>query len=273
MQDAGLNFPIHIFGTDISERSIEKARAGIFGPSSLTAVSPERLKRFFVEVEAGNQIARPVRDRCVFALQNLAADPPFSRMDLISCRNLLIYLGQALQQHVISTLFYALRPNGRLLLGSTETPGSFAEYFTPFDSRHRIYNRNPAADRHGFEWPSRVATFPVFKPGENPPAWGSKIPEGGPLSPLQKQVDRLLLAQYAPPSVVIDDNSADRWGRTSPRTRAKPIWICSACFARTSDCICERQLKRRGKKTWASGWKVSRSPMAGRPSQSPLRHY
>ena len=207
MQDAGLNFPMHIFGTDASERSIQKARAGVVSHSSSTAISHERLKRFFVEVDAGYQIVRPVRDRCVFAVHNLAADPPFSRMDLISCRNLLIYLGPALQQRVMSTLFYALQPDGCLLLGSTETPGSLAEYFTPLDSQHRIYTRKPAADRHGFELPTRVATFPIFRQDENLPAGESKVREGAPLSPLQRQVDRLLLAEYAPPSVVIDDNS------------------------------------------------------------------
>lgn len=206
MQDAGVNLPMHIFGTDISERSIAKARAGIFGPGSLNAVSPERLKRFFLEAGAGYQIARPVRDRCIFAVHNLAADPPFSRMDLISCRNLLIYLGAGLQQRVIHTLFYALQANAFLLLGSTETPGSLTEHFTPVDSQHRIYTRKPPADRRAFELPARVATFPVFKQDEDPPAGGWKAREGGPLSSLQKQVDRLLLAKYASPSVVIDDN-------------------------------------------------------------------
>jgi two-component system CheB/CheR fusion protein len=205
MQDAGANFPLHIFGTDISERSIAKARAGIFAPSSVTAVSIERLKRFFVETDAGYQIVRSIRDRCIFALHNLASDPPFSRMDFISCRNLLIYLGAALQQRVIHTLFYALQPNGQLLLGGTETPGSLADYFTPFDSQHRIYTPAPAADRHGFELPARVATFPVFKLDENSPAAASNVPEVNPLSPLQRRVDRMLLSQYAPPSVVIDD--------------------------------------------------------------------
>jgi two-component system CheB/CheR fusion protein len=206
MQDVGVNFPVHIFGTDASERSIQKARAGIVSPSSSAGISPERLRRFFVEVDAGYQIVRPVRDRCVFAVHNLAADPPFSRMDLISCRNLLIYLGAALQQRVLSTLFYALQPDGCLVLGSTETPGSLAEYFTPLDSQHKIYTRIPAADRRGFELPARVATFPVFRQDENALAGESRVREGPPLSPLQKQVDRLLLAEYAPPSLVIDEN-------------------------------------------------------------------
>jgi two-component system CheB/CheR fusion protein len=206
MRDAGVDFPMHIFGTDISERSIEKARLGIFGPSNLTGVSAERIKRFFVEVDAGYRIARPVRDRCVFAVQNIAADPPFSRMDLISCRNLLIYLGIPLQERVISALFYALKPTGHLLLGSTETPGSLANYFTALDGQNRIYTRNAAADRRGFELPAHIGTFPVFKQDQNSSAAETKAPEGGPLSPLQKQADLLLLAQYAPPSVMVDDH-------------------------------------------------------------------
>lgn len=153
MQEAGVNLPVHIFGTDVSEKSIAKARTGIFGPSGLTGVSPERLKRYFVEVEAGYQISRPIRDRCVFATQNLAADPPFSRMDLISCRNLLIYLVAAAQERVLHTLFQALQPNGCLLLGSTETPGRLADYFTALDSERRIYVRKPSQDRGGFELP------------------------------------------------------------------------------------------------------------------------
>jgi two-component system CheB/CheR fusion protein len=206
MQNAGVDLPVHIFGTDVSQGNIAKARAGVFAPSSLTEVSPERLKRFFMEVDAGRQISRQVRDRCVFAVQDLATDAPFSRMDLISCRNLLIYLEAALQERVIHTLFRALRPNGCLLLGSAETPGCLAEYFTPLDGPHKIYARNPSPDRRGFELPTRLATFPVFEHDEDSPAGGPRMPEGGPPSPLHHQVDRLMLAKYAPPSVVIDDD-------------------------------------------------------------------
>ena len=206
MQNAELDLPVHIFGTDVSKANIAKARAGVYGPGSLTGVSPERLNRFFGEVDAGHQISRLVRDRCVFATQDLATDPPFSRMDLISCRNLLIYLEAALQERVIHTLFQALHPNGCLLLGSAETPGCLAEYFTPLDSEHKIYVRKPSSDRRGFELPTRLATFPVFEQDEDLPGGGSSMAENDPYSPLHQQVDRLMLAKYAPPSVVIDDN-------------------------------------------------------------------
>ena len=129
-----------------------------------------------MEVDAGYQIVRSIRDRCVFALQNLASDPPFSRMDLISCRNLLIYLGAGLaatrDRH---TLFYACSRTAYCCSAARKDPGHLAEYFTPLDSRAQdLYLRKPAAARPGFELPARVATFPVFRPDENPPAAASK---------------------------------------------------------------------------------------------------
>ncbi len=206
MRDAGADFAMHIFGSDLSERSIEKARAAIYGASAVSVLSPERLQHFFVQVESGYQIIRPLRDKCVFAVHNLIADPPFSRMDLVSCRNVLIYLGPGLQQRVINTLFYALQPNGFLVLGKAERPGSLAEHFAPLEGQANIYVRKVPTDKAGFGLPARVAPFPVFRHEEHPAVRGSKLPEEGPPGSLQKQVDRLLLGQYAPPAVVIDDD-------------------------------------------------------------------
>ena len=105
------SLPIQIFGTDISEVAIEKARAGLYSESSLAEVSPERLRRFFVKVDGGFQIAKSLREMCVFARQDLAQDPPFSRLDLISCRNVLIYMGPVLHKKVMGTFHYALKPD------------------------------------------------------------------------------------------------------------------------------------------------------------------
>ena len=91
--DMASNTPIQLFGTDISDRAVEKARQGTYNPDHLKEVSAERLRRFFVKSETGYQIIKTIRDSCVFAPQNVTADPPFSRLDLISCRNLLVYLG------------------------------------------------------------------------------------------------------------------------------------------------------------------------------------
>lgn len=128
--------PVQIFGTDISEASIETARVGVYVESALAEVSAERLRRFFVQVEGGRQIARSIREMCVFARQDVARDPPFSRLDLISCRNLLIYMGPVLQQKVMGNFHYALRPTGFLMLGKSESAGRFGDLFTPVERKH-----------------------------------------------------------------------------------------------------------------------------------------
>ncbi len=141
LQANRMEYPVHIFGTDISAAAIDKARAGIYNQNAVSVISADRLGRFFTKIDSGYQINRSIREKCVFALQNVAADPPFSRMDLISCRNLLIYLGPALQDRVMNTLFYALQPKGCLLLGSAETPGSLSEYFEPVSKDHKLFRR------------------------------------------------------------------------------------------------------------------------------------
>jgi two-component system, chemotaxis family, CheB/CheR fusion protein len=206
LQEAGLDLPMHIFGSDLSAKSIEKARSAVYGSSAVSVISADRLQRFFVPLDGSYQIIRSLRDRCVFAVHNLAGDPPFSRMDLISCRNVLIYLGAGLQQRVLGTLFYALQPKGYLVLGQAERPGGLPEYFAPLERQPNIHTRKAPPARSGFELPAHVAPCPVFRKEEHIPIRDPKLPEGAPVGPLQRQVDRLLLAEYAPPAIVIDDN-------------------------------------------------------------------
>ena len=123
--------------------SLEKARAGIYPAGIAADVSAGRLRRFFAPHDAGFQISKPVRDLCVFARQDVTKDPPFSKLDLISCRNLLIYLGPALQKPVLQTFHYALKPGGHLLLGGSETIGGFAELFALIDGRNKLSARKP----------------------------------------------------------------------------------------------------------------------------------
>ena len=123
--------PFQIFATDISDSALDRARAGLYSEALVAGVSPERLRRFFMRIDGGYQIVKPVREMCIFAKQNVAKDPPFSNLDLISCRNLLIYLGPVLQKRVVPTLHYALRPSGFLLLGGAESLGTYSEYFAP----------------------------------------------------------------------------------------------------------------------------------------------
>src|SRR5215212_2999180 len=125
--------PIQIFGTDISDSAIDVARTGIYPENIAADISPEHLRRYFVKADGGYRVTKSIRDCCVFARQDLTRDPPFSRLDLISCRNVMIYLGTSLQRKVMAIFHYALRPHGYLLLGSSETIGNFAELFSIVD--------------------------------------------------------------------------------------------------------------------------------------------
>ncbi|MDQ3254264.1 MAG: hypothetical protein M3R15_10230, partial [Acidobacteriota bacterium] len=149
------HLPIQIFATDLNETGIVKARVGLYPKNITHDVSPERLRRFFTEADGGYQISKPLRDMCVFARQNVIADPPFSKMDLISCRNLLIYLDPVLQKQVMPLLHYALQPTGFLWLGSSESTGSSSNLFMPEDKKHRFYSRKPAPASHVFSFPNR----------------------------------------------------------------------------------------------------------------------
>src|SRR3984893_1070308 len=114
---------IQIFATDISDTALDRARTGLYTEAAVAEISAERLKRFFVRLDGGFQINKSIRDMCIFARQNLVKDPPFSNLDLVSCRNLLIYLGPVLQRRVIPALHYALKPGGFLMLGTSENLG------------------------------------------------------------------------------------------------------------------------------------------------------
>ena len=130
---------VQIFATDIDERSLEAARGGRYPEPLLESVSPERRRRFFVEDGTSFVVSKDVRELCVFSPHSLVRDPPFSRMDLVSCRNLLIYLAPNLQGNVIPLFHYSLRPNGFLFLGTSENVGQFSDLFAPLDKKQRIF--------------------------------------------------------------------------------------------------------------------------------------
>jgi two-component system CheB/CheR fusion protein len=145
------DLPIKIFGTDISLAVIEKARAGKYPQSIEQEVSAGRLQRFFTKEEGGYRIGRFVRDTCVFAKHDVTRDPSFSAMDLVSCRNLMIYLGTELQDRVVALLHYALRDPGFLVLGGAETVRAFAG-FVAIDSKNKVYARTGAGPRLAFDF-------------------------------------------------------------------------------------------------------------------------
>jgi PAS domain S-box-containing protein len=158
-EDRGEHIPIQIFATDLNNDAIARARAGLYSQSIVNAVSPERLRRFFVSVGGGYQIIKQVRGMCVFARHNILTDPPFSRIDMALCRDLLFRLTPDMQKKVIHTLHYSLKPSGFLLPGPSETVGAFANLFKLEDEKRKIYSRIPG--------PFYVRQF-RFLPGADP---------------------------------------------------------------------------------------------------------
>ena len=205
------NTRIQLFGTCLSEKAIEQARAGFYSESTVATVSPERLRRFFSRVEGGYRISKSIREMCIFARHNILADPPFSHMDLISCRNVLIYMDSVLQKQVMPIFHYALNPNGVLMLGSSEGIGGFSNLFEAVDKKHRIYSKKWVLGHTRFEFATN--SFPAVAPERA--VSGS---ERGDTLDLHKELDRLLLANYAPASVLVsaDLEVLQSHGDTSP---------------------------------------------------------
>jgi two-component system, chemotaxis family, CheB/CheR fusion protein len=202
------HIPVQIFATDLSEKSIEKARAGLYSKNIAEDVSPERLRRFFTEAEGGYRICKPLRDMCVFARQNVVSDPPFSRMDLISCRNLLIYLEPVLQKHVLPTLHYALKPAGILWLGHSETTATASELFEPEDKRHRFYARKLATGRPRLHYPTGAQAreqTPEKDTVRRPLMAREGVTGTSGKAEAQREADRIILARYAPASALINE--------------------------------------------------------------------
>jgi len=200
IQQLGLYCPVQVFATDLDSHSIQKARTGVYPEGIARDVSPERLARFFIHEEGQYKIVNEIREMVVFAKQDLIIDPPFTKLDLLSCRNLLIYLEAELQRRLFPLFHYALNPEGILLLGSSETIGGFTNLFMPLDKRWKIFQRLNRS----------LATRPVanFAMGQDlnlsltvpsrPPAKSVEMR-------FETQVDKLLVESFAPPSVLVNE--------------------------------------------------------------------
>jgi two-component system, chemotaxis family, CheB/CheR fusion protein len=209
-----VDYSIQIFGTDLSEVSLNRAREGKYLENIALDVSPERLRRFFSGSGRNYQISKSIREMVVFARQNLAKDPPFSRLDLISCRNVLIYLGVGLQRKVFPIFHYALRPGGFLVLGNSETVGGFTDLFTPMDKKTRVFLRKNDSSRPqpqtssanfgmGELKPPNLEAAPAVNPRQGrtaPTEAGGEEPQ---LVDLQREANRIVLQQYSPPGMVV----------------------------------------------------------------------
>jgi two-component system CheB/CheR fusion protein len=187
---------VQIFATDIDEEALATARQGLYPLAIAEQISPERLARFFVKKGQQYQIAKEVRDLVLFSLHNLTNDPPFSRLDLISCRNLLIYLGTYLQKKLIPLFHYALRPGGHLFLGPSENLNAYRDLFRTVDAKHRISVRLPTNSRisgllSGRTGPSSLVRSPSVSPATDVDTYFL--------------MERNTLQKYAPRTVVADE--------------------------------------------------------------------
>jgi two-component system CheB/CheR fusion protein len=194
---------IQIFATDIDETALAKARSGRYLENIALDISAERLRRFFTKIDQRYQIMHTVRELCTFAKHDLCKDPPFSNLDLISCRNVLIYLEPVMQKQVIPLFHYALNPHGFLALGVSESIGTFTDLFTKVEKKQRIFMKQVTAGRPFFEFPRLIRT------AEPTEAAVTGTGVDGPLTltgvDVYQEADRMVLNQYAPAGVLINE--------------------------------------------------------------------
>jgi two-component system, chemotaxis family, CheB/CheR fusion protein len=202
LAEGSFQHAIRLFATDIDELALAKARTGLYIENIALDVSPERLRRFFVKVDQSYQITSAVRELCVFAKHNLYQDPPFSNLDLIICRNVLIYLETATQRRVIPLFHYALQPSGALALGPSETIGAFTDLFSLTNQQHKIYTKKVTA------LPATGDFFPHVRGSDDRvegTAAMSEAPAQWPTVDLYREADRLLLRHYVPAAVLVSE--------------------------------------------------------------------
>jgi len=200
MHEKHMYHPVQIFGTDINDTTLERARAGIYSESIKSEVSADRLRRFFTHSERGYRVNKIIREMCIFARQNLAMDPPFSNLDLVSCRNVLIYLAPTLQRRVLPVFHYALRPEGLLMLGASETVGNFADLFALTDKLARIYCKK-AVQTPAVSFSPAVPGMKIPGDRPDPPAPQLLMPA---IMDVQRQADRIVLTGFSPAGVIIN---------------------------------------------------------------------
>jgi len=203
MGDQRTAIPAQIFATDISERAIERARVGAYPLSISAEVPPDALQKYFARHDGVYQISKTIRDVCIFARQDLGADPPFSNLDLISCRNLLIYMEPYLQKRILPLFHYALKPKGYLLLGSSETIRNFEDLFHAEDKQHRLFSKRGGPAPHVLDFGS----IPRVRSGVPRAAFEPVEERGGErdAAELQRRADRVLLGRFSPPGVVVNE--------------------------------------------------------------------
>lgn len=198
------NVPIQIFATDLSKQAISKARIGVYTKQETDHVSPKQLQNFFTRYEGGYRISQRVRDMCVFAPHNILNDPPFSRVDFISCCNLLIYFDPVAQKKVLSTFHYALNRDGYLMLGKSETTASAAQLFTPVDKKLKLYSRKKNSGSGMLPRPETRFSRAGYAVEDIAEVKSEIMKSTTNSTELDTAVNSLLLSKYVPSSVVIN---------------------------------------------------------------------
>ncbi|MBN1548164.1 MAG: PAS domain-containing protein [Syntrophaceae bacterium] len=192
------NYTLQIFATDLDQDVIDYARQGIYPAGIAADVSSLRLKRFFIKEEKHYRVSKEIREMVTFATQNIIMDPPFTKMNIIICRNLLIYLTPELQKKLLPIFYYSLKPNGVLFLGSAETINNMTDLFAPFDIKSKLFRRREstlAAEPLAF----RASLVPA------PPEVPKELTMLKPAINLQSLADHLLLQKFSPPAVLVND--------------------------------------------------------------------
>jgi chemotaxis methyl-accepting protein methylase len=193
-----VNFTLQIFATDLDRDAIDKARQGVYPANIAADVSPERLHRYFIREGNGYRVVREIRELVTFATQNVIMDPPFTKLDILICRNLLIYLTPELQKKLLPLFHYSLNPGGVLFLGSAETISAFTDLFAPLNTKSRLYSRQESI------LPAEPLEFPAsFVPAL--PGVSKELMNLKPAANLQSLADQLLLQHFSPPAVMVND--------------------------------------------------------------------
>ncbi|MBC3541037.1 PAS domain-containing protein [Rufibacter sp. H-1] len=201
IEKSGKHLKVQVFATDIDPVAIEKARAACYQENITADVSPERLKRFFTQEDTQYTVKKDLREKVVFAVHNLNRDAPFTKLDLLTCRNLLIYLSAELQKKLFPVFHYALNPKGLLFLGSSETLSGFPDMFTTLDTKWKISLRDESdvPVTRLSEFPFTFTSFETVKPPSVPQVTTVKQEDN-----LSRVVQRVLLQQFAPPTLIIN---------------------------------------------------------------------
>ena len=255
------NIKLQVFASDVDTRSVAFARAGVYGRETETQVSPERLSRFFAREGDRFRVVRELRDAVVFTVQDLLADPPFSRLDLISCRNVLIYLRPEAQGQILSLFHFALRAGGVLLLGRSETVGQFADSFKPINKKQRIY-RHVGISRPGeVEFPKgrQVRERPERAPAPRPRNAAHPVNLGDLAS-------KLLLDILAPSAVLVDEKhvalfycgAVDRFLRIAPGEAHRSVLAMAREGLRPKLRAALEEARETNELTWKSGAQMRR---------------